>query len=167
MTIPTPDEIERFRAKQIVTDAQSCYGWSGSRCPGTGYAQGFYSRKSGRSVRKYFAHQLAYELAYGPVPDGLSVLHRCGTKTCSNPVHLYAGDARQNAADMRAHGGSNRPVLTPRDVLDIMALKGQGAKHTELAAKFRVSNQSIANILAGRTYASITGIAPNRRESQP
>jgi HNH endonuclease len=45
-------------------------------------------RKDGRLRR---AHQVAYELVVGPIPEGLVILHRCDARHCVNPEHLVAG----------------------------------------------------------------------------
>jgi hypothetical protein len=157
----TPQEIARFNAKRIQRDGDACWDWAGSLNPGSGYPQLRVGRGKTRTMAQ--GHKLAFELAYGPVPAGLHVLHSCGNRRCTRPDHLYAGDRRQNMADMKVHGGSNRAVLTPRDVLDILALKGTGAKLAAISERFGVSNQSVCNVLAGRTYASLTGISPRAR----
>src|SRR5207244_3088661 len=60
-----------------------------------------------------YAHRVAWELAYGPIPEGKFVLHRCDVPTCCNPLHLMLGDARANAKDMvsknRQRGGLASP----------------------------------------------------------
>jgi hypothetical protein len=51
------------------------------------------------------AHRVAWALTNGPIPQGLSVLHRClQTPMCCNPRHLYVGTQRQNVADSIADG---------------------------------------------------------------
>jgi hypothetical protein len=55
------------------------------------------TRHKGRNRR---AHRVIYELLYGMIPAGMSVLHRCKqTRACCNPAHLYLGTAADNARD--------------------------------------------------------------------
>lgn len=42
------------------------------------------------------AHRLAYEDAYGPIPDGLVIDHLCRTHNCVNPDHLEAVTSKVN-----------------------------------------------------------------------
>jgi hypothetical protein len=42
------------------------------------------------------AHRLAYELAVGPIPDGLVIDHLCRTPGCINPDHLEPVTRREN-----------------------------------------------------------------------
>lgn len=51
----------------------------------------------GRSIK---AHRLSFEMFIGPVPDGLSVLHRCDKPRCCNPDHLFLGTVADNMKDM-------------------------------------------------------------------
>lgn len=50
------------------------------------------------------AHQTSYVFAFGPVPDGLSVLHHCDVRRCVRPYHLYAGTALNNTHDAIERG---------------------------------------------------------------
>ena len=55
-------------------------------------------------TKLYRMHRVAWENAYGPIPEGLSVLHRCDTPSCYNPLHLFVGTHRDNMQDMAAKG---------------------------------------------------------------
>lgn len=50
------------------------------------------------------AHCLVWEYTYGPVPDGLHVLHRCDNPPCCNPEHLFLGTPLDNMRDKVAKG---------------------------------------------------------------
>lgn len=71
-----------------------CHVWNGFVCP-QGYARTWYNGKGGILV-----HRIAYELAYGPVPEGMSVCHRCDVPSCCNPDHLFLGTHADNMRDM-------------------------------------------------------------------
>src|SRR5262245_28915102 len=58
-----------------------CLLWTG-RISGQGYGG---INVDGKPLR---AHRLAYELAHGPIPPGLTLDHLCRVRTCVNPDHL-------------------------------------------------------------------------------
>lgn len=64
-----------FNVAQGVGD--QCWGWRGH----IDYAG--YGRLGSR-----IAHRLAYELAVGPIPAGLTLDHLCRNRLCVNPAHL-------------------------------------------------------------------------------
>lgn len=41
-----------------------------------------------REKKSCLAHRLAYEDAFGSIPEGFDVHHTCETKLCVNPEHL-------------------------------------------------------------------------------
>ena len=51
-------------------------------------------------------HRVAYEEAFGPIAEGLYVLHRCDTPLCVRPDHLFVGTQGDNIHDMWTKGRS-------------------------------------------------------------
>lgn len=80
-----------------------CWNWTGFINP-KGYGQLSFKR---RTVR---AHRLAWALAYGPIPDGLCVCHRCDNRRCVRPDHLFIGTNLDNMRDMVAKGRLRNPI---------------------------------------------------------
>jgi hypothetical protein len=92
-----------------VERSGACWPWGDYVRP-SGYGQYFVNRQP------VYAHRLAWQLTYGPIPAGLSVLHRCDNRRCCRPDHLFLGDHQANMADMVAKGrhatGDRKPATT-------------------------------------------------------
>lgn len=90
---------ERLAARTII--GPSCWEIQGKLNGPNGYGQIALGRIDGR-LRFACTHRVAWELAFGPIPDGLRVLHNCpggDNPRCVNPAHLYLGTQQDNMRD--------------------------------------------------------------------
>jgi hypothetical protein len=90
------DAGERLAMKSTIR-ANGCIEWTGS-VDKDGYG------RTAVKARKVYVHRLAWELANGPIPDGLLVCHRCDNPTCINVAHLFLGTPRDNTRDAMQKG---------------------------------------------------------------
>ena len=88
----TPKQIGRFWAKVAKgAEPSDCWLWT-SELTVKGY--GRFTPYGRQHLR---AHRVSYELANGPVPDGLVIDHTCRVRHCVNPAHLEAVTVRLNS----------------------------------------------------------------------
>lgn len=99
MSTPSVPVSERFW--QRTAPRGECVEWTGCRNE-YGYGLVSVARRSRR------AHRVSWELANGPAPAGLCVLHRCDNPPCVDPAHLFLGTPADNTADMIAKGRDYR-----------------------------------------------------------
>lgn len=140
----------------VVTNSQGCWDWIGPTDGDEGYgrlmANGFRTR----------AHQFSWALHFGPIPDGMDVLHRCDNPPCTRPDHLFLGTQADNNRDMHSKGRGRyvgKPPLvsrlSPEQVGEIRRLRANGMLLRELATMFSVRIETIQDIAARRTWKHI------------
>lgn len=142
---------------QVVREANGCWIWQGGKNK-KGYGRCF---RNGKSIQ---AHRAAWELHYGPVPDGLWVLHKCDVPSCVNPTHLFIGTPSDNSQDCIAKGRWRKDAirgervgtakLTPEKV---MAIRQRAVTEPVkvIAASYGLSAATVYDVLEGRTWAHI------------
>lgn len=145
---------QRFFAKvAIINDADSCWEWTAFK------DRDGYGRTSIQNVA-ISAHRVAYVLENGPIPVGMSVLHRCDNPGCVRSSHLFLGTQSDNMRDRFQKGRykTKNQDATPRGVGDLSAaeinqiytLRQQGERYTRVAQIFRVSIFTVCRIEQGR-----------------
>ena len=141
----------------IEVDIGACVIW-------TGYcnaARGGY----GITGRRKRAHRVAWEKAFGEIPDGLHVLHRCDNPPCVNPEHLFLGTHADNMRDMcdkgRRKGGAptgeknQLSKLRAADVIEMRNLSARGVRDATLARLYGVVQSTVYSILTNRTWRHV------------
>ena len=152
-----------------VEKTNACWLWTGcQRVMPNGARYGYISIRvdsvRGLAHRNEPAHRVSFELAKGPIPDGLSVLHSCDNGLCVNPAHLRAGTEADNAADRLARNRQPHAIteeqvaqMRTRYASDITATVGQ------LAKQYGVYTTTASRIIQGLARRSSPGpITPLR-----
>lgn len=144
---------ESERAVQVPPSG--CIIWTG---PLTAYGYGNAKRGTANG-----AHRVAYEQAFGPIPAGMHICHKCDVRSCINPDHLFCGTPADNMAD-KARKGRVIPMLgetngtaklTTDDVVRIKQMHAAGASMISIGKLFKVSDTCAYNICHGRSWRHV------------
>lgn len=101
----------------VDTTSRGCWVWT-RRCLPNGYGR----------FREGYAHRTSYELVYGPLTDGVKVLHHCDNPPCIRPSHLFSGTQKDNMQDCLKKGR-----FSPRGLLTSDTHCYQGHERTALS----------------------------------
>jgi hypothetical protein len=147
------------RLDRRLDKSGECWVW-------TGYCQsrGGYGRIGVGNRKMEGTHRVAWELANGPIPPGMMVLHSCDVPACCNPAHLHLGTAADNTREMLERGRAadrrgeraGRAKLTEAQVLEIRERYAAGnTSYRKLAPEYGVSYMSIQHAVRRITWAHI------------
>lgn len=152
----TSKDIIRFWEKvNIEKNSKDCWEWIAS-CRKDGYGQFHIGGNHGNTIP---SHRTAWEMTYGPIPDGLWVLHKCDNRKCCNPSHLYVGTRADNERDKiirnRIVKGEDSKIskLSYKGVAQIREMYTSGDyTQQEIADIFNVCQSSISRIMSCETW---------------
>jgi len=85
------------RVSVSIPQEGGCHEWQGALTY-NGYG------RIGVNGKVQRVHRVAYELAHGPIPQGIVVCHRCDNPRCCNPDHLFLGTTQENVEDKMSKG---------------------------------------------------------------
>jgi hypothetical protein len=139
------------------TGIDGCWIWTGSVNSQNGY--GVVDDHAGGGKRTS-AHRHAYRLAIGD-PGEMSVLHKCDTRLCGNPKHLFLGTHRDNWIDSVNKG--RQPIVLPGEAngsarlteAEVRAIRRSAARVAELVRQYGVHDSTIRRVLAGRNWRHV------------
>lgn len=151
-----PSRPLSVRFWEKVRKTESCWLWMAHK-----NWQGYGSIRVGD--RRVTAPRVSWELANGPIPEGMCVLHRCDNPVCVNPEHLFLGTQKDNMYDRTVKGRDYRGQhdgerngnhkLAWDDVEAIRALyRVDIYTGAELAQAFQVATPTIDRIVYGRSW---------------
>lgn len=145
-------EEQRFRQYFDELPGDLCWVWIGASIPPWGYGELACIRDGKR--KPVYAHILAWEFAFGPVPEGLCVLHRCDNPPCVRPSHLFLGTQKDNNADCVSKGrvGSRVRKLSLAKASEIRTMLSAGYSNVSVAEMHGVSSCLISRIKSGTAW---------------
>ena len=158
---PEKEELKRFWDK--VQKSQGCWEWQAAK------NQRGYGAFSNKLITSRSAHRYSYTIHFGPIPDGLHVLHKCDNPSCVRPDHLSVGDHRQNMVESvvrnRVPRGSaaGRTRLTPKQVLEIVQLRKAGVPLRTIGQSYGVTYGAVVSIMNGESWSHVTGFTKKLR----
>lgn len=148
--IPT---ATRLWKRVVRGNAADCWVWPGAKGHGGYGLIGNWSPERGTHL--ITTHRAAFVDAFGPIPAGSVVMHKCDNPPCLNPAHLEIGTQAKNQQDKHLRGrGPNRKGdlhpsarLTSEKALKIRHLFADGVSRRELSNQFGVSMGCISNVV--------------------
>lgn len=142
---------ERFWPKVRVLGPDECWPWIGAVKGVTGkqYGHFWYGVDGYRNIG---AHQFAWILKNGAIPEGVWILHRCDFMLCCNESHLFPGDSESNIADMVAKHRNrfserhSHCRLTDAQILDIREACARGEVQQAVADRFGINQSHVSRV---------------------
>lgn len=149
----------RFWNKVDRRKENECWTWQGYKGY-KGYGQIVICQK------QILTHRYSYELHNGEIPKGMYVCHKCDNPSCVNPKHLFLGTQKENMQDASKKKRCVHPEeticfgekngnskLTDEEIKKIKsAYKPYKITHKQLSKQFNVSEPTIKNILARKSW---------------
>ena len=158
MGISREERIARlFETRVVEVLPSGCHIWMGGVND-----QGYGLIRHGQRHKR--AHRVAWEMANGPIPEGMVILHSCDLPSCVNPCHLTAGTQADNLKDMFAKGRGRIPEvrgdhhgsskLTADEVRKIRAMDGS-VPRKKIAEIFNVDVSNVGLICRRKAWAHV------------
>jgi hypothetical protein len=153
--MPPRPLIVRFPQWFTPEPNTGCWLWTG-HLTNAGYGQFLISK---RENHRECAHRASWMIYCGPIPNGMSVCHKCDVRSCVNPEHLFLGTNFDNMRDAAAKGrmkwkNPERPTLLRGEVYHqarlttaaVREIRASTASGVEAARRYGVTPVTISRI---------------------
>jgi len=160
------------RAKQVMPSIETrfwrkvqigggCWEWQGSRSTNMGH--GVIRNGPRGGSHQTGAHRVSWELHFGPIPEGLDVLHTCDNPPCVRPDHLYLGTQADNNRDRDLRGrhkalrgsANGRASMTEETVTEMRQRYAAGEGPLAIARALGVSYAAAYPAIKGKTWKHV------------
>ena len=143
------ERYDKYVIKHL--NPNKCWDWKGFVRPDGYTRMKCFSRSTslGGHVISWMIHKKQVK------KDDLFILHKCDNRKCTNPKHLFLGDASANMIDMARKKRSPNIKLSLRQVLNIKKHLRRGATPISLSKLYKVNRVTISDIKNGRTWKHV------------
>ena len=146
----------------VIYDDDSCWEWTG----------GLQSNRRARiryNGSYQYVYRIAWQLANGPIPEGMYICHHCDNSICCRPSHLFVGTHRDNMIDGLMKGIVTLPTNVPQGathhsargsdelVVDVRKQFAAGVPQVVLCRKYGLTSKVISDWVNGKTRKGAGG----------
>ncbi len=151
--------VENFYHRIVTYTNHDCWGWSG------------YTNSDGRAMiwnesKNRLAARVSYFIHTGTQPDSLYVCHTCDNIICTNPTHLFLGNAKDNSRDMVDKGRhrNGKVVFDWDTVRKMREMYCDGIPIKDIFQQFGKTS-TCSHLLRNKSYYDPNYIPPPTRDS--
>lgn len=144
-------DVARLWSSVGVLRVNDCWLWRGY-CDASGYGS---IKINGKPMA---AHRAAYLAAFGEIPDGAIVRHRCDRPLCCNPTHLETGTHADNVRDRvirRRNAVGERASKAKLTESQVRVIRASTEPLRTLAQRYGVTSDAIQAIRYRRSWKHV------------
>jgi hypothetical protein len=141
-------ELEKSFNKFVIKQ-DGCWNWNG--CKKVKMKYGCLTFRG----KEVMAHRASYMIYKGEIPNGLWVLHTCDNPSCTNPEHLWLGNALDNQRDKLSKNRHKVEKLSIDQVKEIKKLLSMDVMMKRICKDFNISRTTLHSIKTGKTWRDI------------
>lgn len=153
--------LERLEYFSVPEPNSGCRLWLGAT-DAAGYGK----------IRHYgpmaAAHRVSWQIAFGPIPNGLIICHKCDVPACINPAHLFLGTHADNAADRDIKGrriaprGERNP-LSKLTAAEVRSIRLDARRQADIAFDFGIGQAHVSAIKRGAVWSGMLDVGSHQR----